>query len=67
MDKDNQDEIMTVAELAAFLRLRENTIYELAAAGKIPCLRIGKSVRFSKSAVLRWASGQDRSGQVGEQ
>lgn len=33
-------------ELAKILRLSKQRIYQLARAGKIPCIQIDKSVRF---------------------
>lgn len=47
-----------VREMAALVKLSERTIGRLAAAGSIPGLiRVGKSVRFSRSVVDRWLEG----------
>ncbi|GFO81566.1 MAG: hypothetical protein A49_11930 [Methyloceanibacter sp.] len=46
--------ILTVPEVADWLRVRPSTIYTWAASGKLPCLRIGGRIRFLLADVLRW-------------
>ena len=48
--------LWTVREAAAFLRLGRNTVYEWAASGKLPSLRLGSRIRFVPSVVRRWAA-----------
>ena len=50
--------LWTVREAAAFLRLGRNTVYEWAASGKLPSLRLGSRVRFLPSALRRWLAVQ---------
>ena len=50
--------LWTVREAAAFLRLGRNTLYEWAASGKLPSLRLGSRVRFLPSALRRWLAVQ---------
>lgn len=45
-------ELVTAKTLAATLSLPVSCIYEYAKAGRIPCVRAGKHVRFSPVAVL---------------
>ena len=53
--------IMTVEELAQFLRINRDTAYKAVADGKIPGThRIGRTIRISRDAVLGWLRGQDR-------
>ena len=40
--------IMTIEEVADYLKLTERTIYRLAGAMQIPAFRVGGSWRFSK-------------------
>jgi excisionase family DNA binding protein len=47
-------DVMTIKEVAQYLRLSEAKIYELARNGTIPALRIGKSWRFQKESLLVW-------------
>jgi excisionase family DNA binding protein len=39
---DSPDELMTVAEIAAALRLNQATISNWIASGKLPALRLGQ-------------------------
>lgn len=48
------DEILTIQEIAAFLKLKEKTAYDLAAKGKIPGFKVGGSWRFRKSNIDFW-------------
>ncbi len=50
--------LWTVREAAAFLRLGRNTVYEWAASGKLPSLRLGSRIRFLPSALHRWLAVQ---------
>ena len=45
--------LWTVREAAAFLRLGRNTVYDWAASGKLPSLRLGSRIRFLPSALRR--------------
>lgn len=45
-------ELVTAKALAAQLSLPRSSVYEFARAGRIPCVRAGKHVRFSPPAVL---------------
>ncbi|MEI4550342.1 helix-turn-helix domain-containing protein [Pseudoalteromonas spongiae] len=48
------DEILTLKELAIYLKLTEKTAYRLAAEGKLPGFKVGGSWRFKKSAIEEW-------------
>lgn len=48
------DEIMTIEELAKYLKLKPQTIYTWAQNGKIPAAKLGKEWRFKKSVVDKW-------------
>jgi excisionase family DNA binding protein len=54
--------ILTVRELADFLRVNHKTVREAIARGEIPGVqRIGGTIRIFRDAVLKWlASGQGR-------
>ena len=57
--------VMTVAEVAAYLRIPRSSVYKLAQYGKIPCQKVGRHWRFRRQAVERWleaaARGADES------
>lgn len=46
--------VMTVAEVAAFLRLAESTVYKLAQDGELPGRKIGGTWRFSRKGLEDW-------------
>jgi excisionase family DNA binding protein len=48
------NDIMTLEEVAAYLKLKPQTIYTWAQDGKIPAAKLGKEWRFRKSVIDRW-------------
>lgn len=52
------DQILTVREVADYLKVNERTIYRLATEKKIPAFRVGVSWRFKKEEVDTWISSQ---------
>jgi len=48
------DEVMDIEGLSQYLKLAPITLYKMVKAGKVPCRRIGKSLRFPKSMIDRW-------------
>ena len=60
-------DVMNVIELASFLRVGRGKIYALVAANKIPFRPVGRHLRFSRSAVMRWLeSGQLQGAKEGQ-
>jgi excisionase family DNA binding protein len=51
------NDVMTVQEAAEFLRIGINQVYEAVNRGDLPHLRIGKTIRLLKSAVVRCLGG----------
>ena len=47
-------EIMTLEEVAAYLRVKPQTIYTWAQEKKIPAAKLGKEWRFKKSIIDVW-------------
>ena len=62
---DVENEIMTVEEVAAYLRLQPQTIYKWAQEKRIPAAKLGKEWRFRKSILDRWLDQQILSGNAG--
>ena len=54
-------EILTRAEAAAYIRVSEKTLGELARARRIPAQKVGREWRFLRSALENWLVGE-RSG-----
>ncbi len=51
-------ELMTTAEVADYLRLKERTVYEMAAKRQIPCTRATGKLLFSRKLIERWVEGR---------
>jgi len=45
---------LTVDELAAMLGVERKSLYSCVKRGKIPHIRIGRSIRFSRKRIERW-------------
>ncbi|RZD21557.1 helix-turn-helix domain-containing protein [Pseudoalteromonas sp. MEBiC 03485] len=52
------DEILTLKELAEYLKLTEKTAYRLAAEGKLPGFKVGGSWRFKRTDLDQWIENQ---------
>ena len=51
-------EILTLEEVAHYLRLKPQTIYKWAQERRIPAVKLGKEWRFRKSILDRWQDEQ---------
>ena len=47
-------DVMTIEEVAAFLRIPLSSVYKLAQTGKIPSRKAGRHWRFSRRALRSW-------------
>jgi len=54
MDSD----IMTLKEVAAYLKINEKTAYRLTAEGKIPGFKVGGAWRFKRGEIESWIDVQ---------
>ena len=52
------DQILTVKQVAEYLKVNERTIYRMAAAKNIPAFKVGSSWRFKQSEIENWISNQ---------
>lgn len=59
-----QNGILTIKEVAVYLKVTERTIYRLAAAKKIPAFKVGGTWRFSREDIDRWIKQQSMEGLV---
>lgn len=48
------DNLMTLAEVAAYLRLSKDTVYRMASGGRLPASKVGSQWRFRRVDVDRW-------------
>jgi PTS system nitrogen regulatory IIA component len=54
LNLDTVDDIMTIEEVAKYLKMKPQTIYTWAQNGKIPAAKIGKEWRFRRSLLDEW-------------
>ena len=52
--KQVNNDIMTLEEVADYLRLKPQTIYTWAQEKRIPAAKLGKEWRFKKSIIDEW-------------
>jgi excisionase family DNA binding protein len=58
--KQDQLEIMTVKEVAVYLKMKPVTIYKLAKEGRIPAFRVASFWRFKKDLIEKWLNEESR-------
>ncbi len=52
--------LLGAGEAAALLSVRVSWVYEAVRAGRLPCVRIGRHIRFLRSDLERWVAEQRR-------
>lgn len=57
MEKTGKQNLMTVKEVAEWLRVSASTVYDWAARNRIPSVHIGGRLRFIESDLHRWIDG----------
>jgi excisionase family DNA binding protein len=58
-NNEPEEHLMTVKEVAAFLRMEEALIYEKCKRGDLPCIKKGKQLRFKKVELIAWMQNQE--------
>ena len=53
-EKTMSSDILTVEEVAEYLKLAKKTVYKMAVEGTIPAFRVGKFWRFKKTEIEEW-------------
>jgi len=56
------DEILTIPELAALLKVGEKTAYTMAQRGELPGFKVRGQWRFRRTDIEAWIDGQIRAG-----
>ena len=54
MAAKQHDEIMTIEQLAEYLKISTSTLYKQLQNGKLPGQKVGKRWRFHKGAIDDW-------------
>ena len=52
------DDILTIREVADYLKVTERTLYRLAQEGKIPAFKFGGAWRFRRGDLEQWSQSQ---------
>jgi excisionase family DNA binding protein len=52
------DSVLTIDELAAYLKIAKSTLYKLAQENKVPGQKVGRHWRFHREAVDAWLKNQ---------
>lgn len=52
--KKEPDEVMSIGELAEYLKISRSTLYKLVQEGRLPGQKLGKRWRFHKDAIDEW-------------
>jgi excisionase family DNA binding protein len=60
--KFDSSEIMTVKELAEYLKVHASTVYRQLKLGQLPAFKVGSDWRFNVEAIDRWRFHQDSFG-----
>ena len=55
---NSRSDILTIRQVADYLKVTERTMYRLAAARQIPAFKVGGSWRFSRADIDSWIKQQ---------
>ena len=56
--KSSEEAILTIKDVAEYLKVAEKTVYRLAGAKQIPAFKVGGSWRFSRADIDSWIKQQ---------
>ena len=52
--KSQSESVLTIDDLADYLKVSKSTLYKLAQGGKVPGQKVGKHWRFRKETIDQW-------------
>ena len=58
MQTQFQTEVMTLREVAAYLRVHKSTLYQMIKRGELPAFKIGSDWRCNRRDLERWCLSQ---------
>lgn len=61
------EQILTIKEVAAYLKVHERTVYRLANKGEIPAFKVAKTWRFRLCDIEQWIRAQMGASAAGEE
>jgi len=56
--KTIDNSVLTIDELAAYLKVAKSTLYKLCQEGRVPGQKVGRHWRFRKETIDRWLDEQ---------
>jgi len=56
----SDERVMTVKEVAQYLKVHTSTVYRLVQSGELPGFKIGGDWRFNKESIDRWRIEQEQ-------
>ena len=59
-DTTRDGDILTVMEVARFLRVPKSTVYKLSRGGELPATKIGKHWRFLRRDIHEWMHSRSK-------
>lgn len=62
---DRRPDFLTVRELAELLRIKERKVYDLAASGAVPCVKVTGKLLFPEAEVRAWVASGRSGGRAG--
>lgn len=54
MMAEASSDVLTIDELATYLKIPKSTLYKLVRDGAVPCQKVGKHWRFHIAAIDAW-------------
>lgn len=55
-----ESDILTIREIAEYLKIKTKTAYNLASGGKLPGFKVGGVWRFRKGEIDKWIEQQKK-------
>lgn len=58
----HKENVLTIDELAVYLKVAKSTLYKLAQSGRVPGQKVGKHWRFHRGVIDQWLGERSESG-----
>jgi excisionase family DNA binding protein len=57
--EEKPGDVLTIEELATYLKIPKSTLYKLVREGKVPSQKVGRHWRFHKEAIVQWLGNRE--------
>jgi excisionase family DNA binding protein len=61
------DKVLTLEEVAGYLKVHPSTVYRLIKKSEIPTFKIGSDWRFNSDSIERWIKARESLNGLGDQ